>query len=101
MGQAQARRGIQVAAVVRFASTLPEPVKICIVGAGGIGATLAARLALAGHDVCVLARNAHLQAIQAQGLRLVDLVNQVEHTVKLLASRSRPNWRANTACRTS
>jgi 2-dehydropantoate 2-reductase len=61
-------------------------VKICIVGAGGIGATLGARLALAGHDVCLLARHAHLHAIQAQGLRLVDLVNHVEHTVKLLAS---------------
>jgi 2-dehydropantoate 2-reductase len=61
-------------------------VKICIVGAGGIGATLGARLALSGHDVCVLARNAHLQAIQAHGLRLVDLVNQVERTVPLPAS---------------
>jgi len=61
-------------------------VKICIVGAGGIGATLGARLALAGHDVSVLARNAHLQAIQTHGLRLVDLVNQVEHTLALPAS---------------
>lgn len=60
--------------------------KICIVGAGGIGATLGARLALAGHVVSVLARNAHLQAIQADGLRLVDLVNHGEHRLPLAAS---------------
>jgi 2-dehydropantoate 2-reductase len=60
-------------------------VKICIVGAGGIGATLGARLALAGHEVSLVARGAHLQAIRAQGLQLVDLVNGVEQTLRLAA----------------
>jgi 2-dehydropantoate 2-reductase len=46
--------------------------KLCVVGAGGIGATIAARLAAGGHEVCVVARGAHLAAIQAGGLRFVD-----------------------------
>ena len=46
--------------------------KIAIVGAGGIGGLLAARLQAAGADVSVLARGAHLQAIREGGLRLVE-----------------------------
>jgi 2-dehydropantoate 2-reductase len=42
--------------------------KICIYGAGAIGGHLAARLHRAGADVCVIARGAHLAAIQANGL---------------------------------
>lgn len=59
---------------------------ICIVGAGGIGATLGARLALAGHTVSLLARGAHLAAIRARGLVLVDHVNHIERTLPLVAS---------------
>ena len=33
--------------------------KICIYGAGAIGGTLGARLALAGHEVSLIARGAH------------------------------------------
>jgi len=47
-------------------------VKICVVGAGAIGGFLAGRLALAGHDVSVVARGAHLEAIRRDGLKLVD-----------------------------
>jgi 2-dehydropantoate 2-reductase len=46
--------------------------KCAVAGAGGIGATIAARLAAAGHEVVLLARGAHLAALQAQGLRFVD-----------------------------
>ena len=42
--------------------------KICIFGAGAIGGHLAARLHRAGADVSVIARGAHLAAIQANGL---------------------------------
>lgn len=45
--------------------------RICIFGAGAIGGYLAAGLADGGHDVSVIARGAHLQAIQTNGLRLV------------------------------
>lgn len=46
--------------------------KICVVGAGAIGGFLAGKLALAGHEVSVVARGAHLEAISRQGLTLID-----------------------------
>lgn len=45
--------------------------KICIVGAGAIGGYLGAELALAGEEVTLIARGAHLEAIQKNGLKLV------------------------------
>ena len=44
--------------------------KICVYGAGAIGGYLAVELALAGNDVCAIARGTHLEAIQQSGLRL-------------------------------
>lgn len=44
--------------------------KICVFGAGAIGGYLAVELALAGHQVCVVARGEHLAAIRARGLTL-------------------------------
>ena len=38
-----------------------------VIGAGAIGGLLAARLALAGHDIAVVARGAHLDAIRVRG----------------------------------
>src|ERR1700712_5083422 len=52
--------------------------KICIYGAGAIGGHLAARLHRAGAEVCVVARGAHLAAIQANGLT-VHAVDGVHH----------------------
>ena len=46
--------------------------KICVVGAGGIGGLLAARLAQSGEDVSVVARGPHLAAIRSRGLKLVE-----------------------------
>ncbi len=46
--------------------------KICVVGAGGIGGLLAARLAQSGEDVTVVARGPHLAAIRANGLKLIE-----------------------------
>jgi 2-dehydropantoate 2-reductase len=45
---------------------------ICVVGAGAIGGWIAARLALAGNDVSLVARGATLDAIDTEGLRLTD-----------------------------
>ena len=45
--------------------------KICVYGAGAIGGYLAVELALSGQEVCVVARGAHLKAIQEHGLKLV------------------------------
>jgi len=41
--------------------------KICILGAGAIGGHMAFRLAVAGHEVSVVARGAHLDAIRQRG----------------------------------
>ena len=44
--------------------------KIAIVGAGAIGAFLGAKLALSGEKVYLIARGAHLQAMQTHGVRV-------------------------------
>jgi len=44
--------------------------KICVYGAGAIGGLMAAWLARSGHDVCVVARGAQLDAIRRDGLRV-------------------------------
>lgn len=46
--------------------------KICIVGAGAVGALIGARLARAGHEVSALARGATLEAIRAHGVRVAE-----------------------------
>jgi 2-dehydropantoate 2-reductase len=46
--------------------------KFCIVGAGAIGGLLGARLAASGHEVSLVARGAHLAAIRAGGLAIMD-----------------------------
>jgi 2-dehydropantoate 2-reductase len=45
--------------------------KICVYGAGAVGGHIAARLAAAGSEVCVVARGAHLAAIRRNGLKLI------------------------------
>jgi len=46
--------------------------RICIFGAGAIGGLIAARLAVKGADVSLVARGPHLAAIRARGLELRD-----------------------------
>lgn len=45
--------------------------RLCIVGAGAIGGYLGSRLALAGEDVTFIARNRNLEAINANGIKLI------------------------------
>jgi len=45
--------------------------RICVFGAGAVGGHLAARLAAAGHDVSVVARGAHLEAMRREGVKLL------------------------------
>ena len=51
---------------------------IVVLGAGAVGCYYAARLALAGQRVTLIARPAQLQVMQAQGLRLI--MNGAVHT---------------------
>lgn len=46
--------------------------KIAIVGAGGIGGYVGARLALAGEDVTFIVRGANLAAIRKNGIKLIS-----------------------------
>ncbi len=45
--------------------------RICIYGAGAIGGYLGARLSQSGADVTLIARGPHLQAMKANGLRII------------------------------
>lgn len=45
--------------------------KICIFGAGAVGGHMAAKLASTGHEVSVVARGAHLEAMRAHGIKLL------------------------------
>lgn len=46
--------------------------KVCILGAGAVGALIGARMARAGHDVSVIARGATLDSIRRHGLRVLE-----------------------------
>jgi 2-dehydropantoate 2-reductase len=46
------------------------PLRVAIVGSGGVGGYFGGRLAAAGADVTFIARGAHLQALRTHGLRL-------------------------------
>ena len=59
--------------------------RIAVVGPGGLGGRYAVLLALAGEDVSVVARGAHLEAIRKKGLTLRHLDEDVA-TVKMTAT---------------
>ena len=46
--------------------------KVCVVGAGAIGGMMAAKLAKSGHELSVIARGAHLDAIRTNGLKYIE-----------------------------
>ena len=60
------------------------PSRLCIVGAGAIGCTLAARLAATGQPVNMFARGNTLTALNENGVRLTDLDG--EHNAPVNAS---------------
>src|SRR6266498_133575 len=70
--------------------------RICVVGAGAIGGYLGARLVLAGEQVTLIARGAHLQAIQAHGLTLQLSDGTVEVALPALAPAMRALYDAET-----
>ena len=60
--------------------------KICVVGAGAIGGLLGARLAVAGEDVTLIARGAHLEAIRARGLEVTMNDGAMVHAADITAT---------------
>jgi 2-dehydropantoate 2-reductase len=61
---------------------------IAIVGAGAIGGFLGVRLAHAGEDVTFIARGANLDAIQRNGMRLIEENGSEIHVTNLKATKS-------------
>ena len=59
--------------------------RICVYGAGAIGGVAAAWLARAGHETCVVARGAQLDAIRRDGLRVLDLASGTLLTSRVTA----------------
>ena len=53
-------------------TVLSDLVRFVVYGAGAIGGVLGARLAQHGHDVVLIARGPHHEAIKADGLRVQD-----------------------------
>lgn len=61
--------------------------KVLVVGAGAVGSYYGGRLALAGHDVTLVGRKRHVEAIQTRGLTLNSKITG-KHTVGVVASES-------------
>src|SRR5438045_3193753 len=59
--------------------------RIAVMGAGGVGAYVGARLQAAGEDVAYIARGAHLQALQRAGLRLEGALGEL-HLPQVVAT---------------
>jgi 2-dehydropantoate 2-reductase len=62
--------------------------KYCVVGAGSIGGFVGTKLALAGEDVTLVARGANLQAIRANGMRVImaDGTDHIARNIRAAAT---------------
>ncbi len=52
------------------AHRIEEPRRILVMGAGAVGSLLGGLLALGGHEACLVGRQAHVDAVNADGLRI-------------------------------
>jgi 2-dehydropantoate 2-reductase len=62
--------------------------KICVFGAGAVGGHVAAKLTAGGHDVSVIARGAHLEAMRDQGITLIQGEKTIRGRVRAVAHAS-------------
>jgi 2-dehydropantoate 2-reductase len=67
-------------------------VRIVVVGAGGIGGTIGARLHQAGYDVGLVARGAHGEAIRDRGLTFVTPTERVTLRIPAYAHPRDVTW---------
>src|SRR5918999_2724572 len=56
--------------------------KICVFGAGAVGGHIAAKLAARGHDVSVVARGAHCEAMRDKGITLIHGAQTIHGRVR-------------------
>jgi 2-dehydropantoate 2-reductase len=69
-------------------------VRVVILGAGGIGGTIGARLHQAGHEVALVARGAHGEAVREHGLTFVTPEERVTLPIPAYAHPWDVDWRA-------
>ena len=67
--------------------------RFVVYGAGGIGGVLGARLHQSGHDVRLIARSAHFEAIRDTGLRLQSAEEDVVLDIPVVNHPSGIDWR--------
>ncbi len=70
------------------------PARFIIIGAGAVGATIGGCLSQSGHDVVLVARGAHLDALRAEGLRLVTPMGTQELRIPAVAGPAELELRA-------
>jgi 2-dehydropantoate 2-reductase len=68
-------------------------VRVVVVGAGGIGGTIGARLHQAGYDVALVARGAHGEAIRERGLTFATPEERVTLPIPAYARAMEVDWR--------
>lgn len=64
-----------------------------VYGAGGIGGVMGARLHQSGHDVLLIARGAHYEAIRDKGLRVQSLEEDTALQIPAVDHPSKIEWR--------
>ena len=69
--------------------------RIVVLGAGGIGGTIGARLHQSGHDVALVARGAHGQAIRERGLTFATPQERVTLRIPVYADPAAVTWTAD------
>ena len=68
--------------------------RFIIYGAGGIGATIGARLHQSGNDVVLIARGEHARVLQQQGLKFVAPEGQYQLQIPCCIHPSEVDWQA-------
>jgi 2-dehydropantoate 2-reductase len=68
--------------------------RFIVYGAGAIGGVVGCRLAEAGHEVVLVARGAHREAIARDGLRLETPAGVSVHPLPVVGDPSELDWRA-------
>jgi 2-dehydropantoate 2-reductase len=69
--------------------------RVIVYGAGGVGGVIGARLHLCGTPVLLIARGAHLDALQADGLHFVAPDGERRLSIPALAHPGEVDWRAD------
>jgi 2-dehydropantoate 2-reductase len=72
-------------------------VRFIVYGAGGIGGVLGGRLHQSGHDVLLIARGAHYEAIRDRGLRVQSAEDDVTLEIDVIDHPSKIEWRDDDA----